>query len=289
MSIPRGHHLIMVEWFACLNDPRRYVGWSLVLLVGPPMPNRSKGRDQTQCDPLALQVGGWAGGWKPIPVKISFITETEVIRISINNGDATRALSCRMTLLCQSRKEDQKPTPSIVNPRIGNWNVRTMFETRKAGQVAREMKRYNLDILGISECRWRGRGKSKLNTGEAIIYIAAFQYKWMKRILRIRWPRTISHQQQNKRWDQTPKMELDRAYNEEEQRGALCYSIGVEARREEETRSAKNNMEENGWRWKTSSWVAIMDDCQSFSSKPKWMERECRSLFCLMARRNIDR
>ncbi|XP_068739553.1 craniofacial development protein 2-like [Montipora capricornis] len=76
-----------------------------------------------------------------------------------------------MTLLGQSRKEDQKPTASIVNPknktRIGNWNVRTMFETGKAGQVAKEMKRYEIDILGISECRWRGSGKSKLNTGEA--------------------------------------------------------------------------------------------------------------------------
>ena len=38
-------------------------------------------------------------------------------------------------------------------------------------------------------------------------------------------------------------MELDRAYIEEEQRGALCYSIGVEARGEEETTSTKNNME----------------------------------------------
>ena len=71
----------------------------------------------------------------------------------------------------QSRKEDQKPTALIVNPRnktrIG---VRIMFETGKAGQVAREMKRYKLDNLGISECRWRGSGKSKLNTGEVIIY-----------------------------------------------------------------------------------------------------------------------
>jgi len=76
-----------------------------------------------------------------------------------------------MTLLGQSRKEDQKPTTSIVNPRnktrIGNWNVRTMFKSRRARQVAREMKRYKLDI---SECRWKGSGKSKLNTGEVIIY-----------------------------------------------------------------------------------------------------------------------
>ena len=71
----------------------------------------------------------------------------------------------------------------------------------------------------------------------------------------------------------------DRTYNEEEQRGAPRYSIGVEALGEEETRSTKNNMEENGLRQKTSSWVAIMDDGQSFSSKPK----------CLMPRRDIDR
>ena len=31
-----------------------------------------------------------------------------------------------------------------------------------------------------------------------------------------------------------------------------------------------------------------MDDCQSFSSKPKWMERECQSLMCLMTRRDIE-
>ena len=89
--------------------------------------------------------------------KNQLITETESIPTSINIGDATSALSSKMTLLGKCRKEDQKPTASIVNPknktRIGNWNVRTMFETGKAGQVVREMKRYKLDILGISECR----------------------------------------------------------------------------------------------------------------------------------------
>lgn len=42
------------------------------------------------------------------------------------------------------------------------------------------------------------------------------------------------------------KMELDRTYNEEEQRRKLLYGIGVEARGEEENRSTKNNTEENG-------------------------------------------
>ena len=42
-----------------------------------------------------------------------------------------------------------------------------MFEIGKAGQEAREMERYRLNILGISECRWRGSRKSKSeNTGQ---------------------------------------------------------------------------------------------------------------------------
>ena len=47
--------------------------------------------------------------------------------------------------------------------------------------------------------------------------------------------------------------------------------------------------EESGWRRKMSSWVADVDDCQSFSSKPKWMKRRCQRLMCLnMARRDIE-
>ena len=138
------------------------------------MPNRLKGRGQTKCDLTGPP--GWGLGWGLITHsrKNKFITETEDIQIAINIGETTRAHSSRMTHLGQSRKETQRPTASIVNPkletRIGNWNVRTMFETGKTGQVAREMERYKLDILGISECRWTGSGKSKLNTGQVLIY-----------------------------------------------------------------------------------------------------------------------
>ena len=138
------------------------------------MPNRSKGRGQTKCDPSGPP--GWGLDWGLITHsrKNKTITETEHIQISIIIGEATRAHSSWMTHLGKSRKETQKPTASIVNPKletgIGNWSVRTMFETEKGGQVAQEMERYILDILGISECRWRGSGKSKLNTGQLIIY-----------------------------------------------------------------------------------------------------------------------
>ena len=54
--------------------------------------------------------------------------------------------------------------------RIGTWNVRTMFQTGKTREVAKEFMTYKLDILGISETRWTGNGKNILNTGETVLY-----------------------------------------------------------------------------------------------------------------------
>ena len=45
-----------------------------------------------------------------------------------------------------------------------------MYEIGKSAQVAREMKNYRIGALGISEVRWTGFGKTKLSTGESIIF-----------------------------------------------------------------------------------------------------------------------
>ena len=45
-----------------------------------------------------------------------------------------------------------------------------MFAIGKSAQIAKEMQSYNLDILGISECRWAESGKLKLTSGESVIY-----------------------------------------------------------------------------------------------------------------------
>ncbi|XP_023213563.1 craniofacial development protein 2-like [Centruroides sculpturatus] len=47
---------------------------------------------------------------------------------------------------------------SIGRIRIGTWNVRTMLRPGKLETVKREMKRQNLDILGLSEVRWEDSG-----------------------------------------------------------------------------------------------------------------------------------
>ena len=54
--------------------------------------------------------------------------------------------------------------------RIGTWNIRTLYESSKAAQVASEMGRYNITVLGLCETRWNGSGQTRLTSGETIIY-----------------------------------------------------------------------------------------------------------------------
>ena len=112
------------------------------------------------------------------------ITETKSTQRNIQpRGDRTlRRHPCDlvqdhaldMTSAGQSRKETSRPTSSLSTPKttlkVGCWNVRTMYQTGRAAQVANEMKRYNIDILGVSECRWTDAGKTRLTSGETILY-----------------------------------------------------------------------------------------------------------------------
>ena len=79
-----------------------------------------------------------------------------------------------MTSDNQTLTEAARLRASLTSPNhvvnIGFWNVRTMFQTSKAAQVASEFRRYRLDILGISECRWSESGKLVLNSGEMILW-----------------------------------------------------------------------------------------------------------------------
>ena len=59
-------------------------------------------------------------------------------------------------------------TRKTLNIRM--WNIRTMFESGKTAQVAREMHNYNLVLLGLCETRWKQSGKLRLTTGEMVLY-----------------------------------------------------------------------------------------------------------------------
>ncbi|VDP37321.1 unnamed protein product [Schistosoma curassoni] len=45
-----------------------------------------------------------------------------------------------------------------------------MWKTGKISQIAMEMSRYNLAVLGISETHWTQAGKKRLATGEMLLY-----------------------------------------------------------------------------------------------------------------------
>src|SRR6202042_2022904 len=65
----------------------------------------------------------------------------------------------------ESRKDARSQTHLLSTrktSRIGTWNVRTMFESGKSKQVAEEIKKYTLTILGICEKRkWRWLGHTR--------------------------------------------------------------------------------------------------------------------------------
>ncbi|VDP63151.1 unnamed protein product [Schistosoma curassoni] len=53
---------------------------------------------------------------------------------------------------------------------LGTWNARTMWETGGVFQIAAEMRRYNLEVLVISETRWTQVGQQQLASGELLLY-----------------------------------------------------------------------------------------------------------------------
>ena len=102
------------------------------------------------------------------------VTETRNINQPTTNlGGAEIADTGTMTTMGESLREAQRPTRSLASPKttlyIGHWNVRTMYRGGAAAQIAREMENYQLDILGISECRWTGAGRMQMVSGQTII------------------------------------------------------------------------------------------------------------------------
>jgi hypothetical protein len=64
-----------------------------------------------------------------------------------------------------------------IRTRIGSWNVQTLFQKGKLAQQNREMDRYNLDILGVSEVRWNGSGQIMTTDGKMLLYSGTLKKK----------------------------------------------------------------------------------------------------------------
>ena len=79
-----------------------------------------------------------------------------------------------MTVISESRDAASRTKNELLSAKsvlsVGGWNVRTMYEVGKTAQVEKEMDNYNIDILGISECRWTGCGSVTTEMGHKIVY-----------------------------------------------------------------------------------------------------------------------
>ena len=77
----------------------------------------------------------------------------------------------------ESRRLRMSHKPSLTTPKdmlkIGCWNVRTMYQVGKTANIMKEFRKYNLNIMGISEMRWTGFGELRTATGETILYSGA--------------------------------------------------------------------------------------------------------------------
>ena len=79
-----------------------------------------------------------------------------------------------MTQGSESRQEAARPTPLLTprtTTRVATWNIRTMYESGRAFQVAREMRNYKIGVLGLSETRWLQTGQPRLSSGEQLLYL----------------------------------------------------------------------------------------------------------------------
>ena len=103
-------------------------------------------------------------------------TATETITTQIQKGLSQGGSSSPEELMMQN---SESPREAILQTnlittkaktRIGTWNIRTLYEASRSAQVAKEMRRYDIKVLGLCETRWNGSGQTRLDTGETIIF-----------------------------------------------------------------------------------------------------------------------
>jgi hypothetical protein len=72
----------------------------------------------------------------------------------------------------KSKRTDIRGNPFGIKwkTRIGFWNIGTLREYGKLKQVEKEMTNYKLDIMGLSERRWKDNGEIKTQNENSLIF-----------------------------------------------------------------------------------------------------------------------
>ena len=120
----------------------------------------------------------WGVGLASRPLVYTIATETITRTFREPNGTVLEGDAyvndSIMTTVGQTRRGADRLITSFTSAkrtiRIGNWNVRSMFQTGKTAIISKEMTKYKISILGISETWWPGCSSLKLNSGELLLF-----------------------------------------------------------------------------------------------------------------------
>ena len=138
-----------------------------MLLVGPPMPDRPKGKGQAKRDTPALQRWGFAGQASNLStVKNCYAQRTsKKSRILIDDSVTTNARTRTMTRTnrnAPTAKERKKRQWRKKIIRIATWNTRSW--NNKAQEILIELNHKTIDICAISETKKKDKGLSPTKT-----------------------------------------------------------------------------------------------------------------------------
>ena len=71
----------------------------------------------------------------------------------------------QQVVMSSDRHQDTDCKVNTRKPvRLATWNVRTLYQSGKLDNVKQEMERLKINILGISETRWKDCGELKSDT-----------------------------------------------------------------------------------------------------------------------------
>ena len=59
--------------------------------------------------------------------------------------------------------------------RIPTWNVRSVLEASKVAEIAKEMKRFKIEVMGLCETRWPNSGEITTSNGNLLLYSGKYE------------------------------------------------------------------------------------------------------------------
>ncbi|VDP40085.1 unnamed protein product [Schistosoma margrebowiei] len=104
-----------------------------------------------------------------LPGGFDFVSPSFTVRDVTTELSELRPTSYRTEIRTMTPHDESRIPSEVTRPMpllttratiyLGTWNVRTVWNTGRAFQIAAEMRIYNLEVLGISGTHWTQVGQ----------------------------------------------------------------------------------------------------------------------------------